>query len=88
MSTAINLAFNRSKGAKKQKSGRITRKEDDKQAEFFTLVIKGTMEEAWYQESMKGTPYITIDENQLLALLKGEEYKPKKEKEKEYLFTI
>jgi len=88
LSVAINLAFNSAKNSKKQKSGRVGRKEGDKESEFFTLVIKGTMEEAWYDKSMKGSTFITIDENQLVALLKGEEYKVQKHKEKQYLFTI
>jgi len=88
LSVAINMAFNSSKIAKTQKSGRVSRKEGDKTAEVYTLLIKGTMEEAWYNKSMAGTPYITIDESQLVALLKGEEYKETKEKHKEYLFSI
>ena len=88
LNLAINLAFNSSKITKTQKSGRITRKEGDKVADMFTLVIKGTMEEGWYDKSMGKTPYVTIDESQLASLLAGEEFTTRKEKKKEYLFSI
>lgn len=69
VSVAILVGFNSSMLKKIQTVGRVIRKEDDKKAEVFTLVIKGTTEEAWFAKSSKDINYITLDENDLDNLL-------------------
>ena len=51
--------------------GRVIRYEDKKSAEVFTLVIKGTNEEGWYQTSTSGKDYIEICESELDDILNG-----------------
>ena len=48
---------------------RVIRYEEGKEAEIFTLVIKGTMEEGWYQTSTAGKNYIEINESELDEIL-------------------
>lgn len=72
LNLAIILGFNSSKTSKIQEVGRCIRKEPGKQAEIFTLVIKGTVEENWYRKSMEGLSYIEIDESELDTILKNE----------------
>lgn len=63
---------------KRQRLGRIIRFSPNKKAELFTLVIKGTMEEAWFNKSTGKMNYKTINEEQLLNILKGEEIETRK----------
>ena len=60
---------------------RTVRKEDDKIAEVFYLVIKDTVESKWVKNNHKSDKnYITIDEKGLEQVLKGEQpdlFKPK-----------
>lgn len=53
--------------------GRVIRYEEGKEAEIFTLVIKGTMEEGWYNTSTAGKNYIEISESELDDILNGNE---------------
>ena len=53
--------------------GRVIRYEDGKEAEIFTLVIKGTNEEGWYTTSTAGKNYIEITEEELDDILLGKE---------------
>lgn len=69
VSVAIILGFNSSMLKKIQTVGRVIRKEDDKVAEVFTLVIKNTIEEQWFAKSSKNVNYLTMDENDLNNLL-------------------
>lgn len=74
-----------------QKIGRVIRKEEGKQAEVFSLIIKNTMEESWFKKSSKNLASIEINEKELIALLKGEELVNKQEKVQEplqFLFTF
>lgn len=63
-----------------QRIGRVIRAEENKVAEFFTLVIAGSIEETWYNNANKNQSYITITEDQLDVILKGGEIstRPKK----------
>jgi hypothetical protein len=60
---------------------RTVRKEDDKFAEVFYLVINDTVESKWVKNNHKTDKnYITIDEKGLYQVLKGEQpdlFKPK-----------
>ena len=51
----------------------LSRYEEGKLGEVFTLVIKGTAEEAWYNTSTVGKSYIEIDEDELKEVLAGVE---------------
>jgi hypothetical protein len=42
-------------------------------SEMFNLVIKGTVEERWYNNSHEGKSFITINEQQLDSILQGKE---------------
>jgi hypothetical protein len=53
--------------------GRVIRYEEGKEAEIFTLVIKGTNEESWYNNSTAGKSYIEITESELDEILLGKE---------------
>ena len=51
--------------------GRVIRYEEGKEAEIFTLVLKGTNEEAWFNTSSEGKSYIEITESELDDILSG-----------------
>ena len=72
LNTAIILSNTSSQTQKTQRLGRVIRYEDGKEAEVFTLVIKGTMEEGWYSTSTAGKNYIEITEEELDDILLGE----------------
>lgn len=81
LSVAIVLGTDSSETKARQRRGRAVRKEENKVAEIFYIVIKGTTEEKWVKNNHKSDKnYITIDENGLEQVLKGEQpnlYKPK-----------
>ena len=60
-------------GSENYSGMRVIRKEEGKQAEVFSLIIKSTMEESWFKKSSKNLASIEINEEELIALLKGEE---------------
>ena len=72
LSVEIIMNTDSSKITKTQKLGRALRVEPGKQAEIFTLIIKGTVEEKWLANSMSSS-YIVINEQQLEKVLN---YKP------------
>ncbi len=73
LSVAIVLSNTSSQTQKTQRIGRVIRYEEGKEAEIFTLVIKGTMEEGWYNNSTAGKNYIEITESELDEILLGKE---------------
>jgi len=73
LSVAIILSNTSSATQKTQRVGRVIRYDEGKEAEIFTLVIKGTMEEGWYQTSTAGKNYIEISESELDEVLLGKE---------------
>lgn len=77
LSLAIILGFTSSKTSKTQRIGRVIRKEGDKIAEVFTLVLKGTVDEQWFYRS-NTSEYVTIGVDQLLNVLEGKPFTPKK----------
>ena len=72
LSVGIILSGDSSSIKKNQRRGRIIRYEDGKQAEMFTLVIRKTMEESWYNNASNSS-YITINEEQLNDVLENKE---------------
>lgn len=81
LSVAIILGTDSSETKARQRRGRTVRKEGDKIAEVFYIVIKDTVEEKWVKSNHKTDQnYITIDEEGLNQVLRGESpmlYKPK-----------
>ena len=69
-----------------QRLGRVIRKEGDKQAEVFYLIINNTVESKWFSTSHEKQPYITIDEEGLNDVLAGREPKPYKRKIQDFQF--
>jgi len=88
ISVAILLTQNSSFTQKQQRTGRAIRKHGDKKAEIFTFVIKGTVEEAWFEKSTGDRGYLTISSNDLESLLKNEEVIPLKNKETKMTFRF
>jgi superfamily II DNA or RNA helicase len=74
LSVAIILGTDSSETKARQRRGRAVRKEGDKIAEVFYIVIKDTIEEKWVKNSHKTDGnFITIDEKGLDQVLKGEQ---------------
>lgn len=71
LSLGIILSTDSSKIRKTQRNGRICRFEEGKVAELFTLVIRGTQEWNWFQNSVT-TNYTVINEQQLEQVLSGD----------------
>ena len=86
LSVAIILGLDSSKTRKTQRIGRVVRKEGDKQAEIFTLVIADTVECEWFKKSNSSNNVITIDEEGLNDVLAGREPKPYTRKIKDFTF--
>lgn len=71
LSVEIIMNTDSSKISKTQAIGRVIRFEKDKQAEVFTLIIKGTVEAKWFANS-NSSSYIVINEEQLDKILNYE----------------
>lgn len=72
LSVGIIMSIDSSKIRKSQRVGRVIRMEPGKQAEMFTLVLRGTQEEKWFNNS-NTTDVIVINEEQLDQVLAGKE---------------
>ena len=88
LSVAVILGMNSSKTVKTQRRGRVLRACEGKTVEIFNLVIKGTVEEQWFRNSVGSDNYLTIDEDNLINLLEGKEITPKKNKQTSMLFRF
>ena len=89
LSVAIILGTDSSETKARQRRGRAIRKEGDKQAEIFYLVIKDTVEEKWvYTNHKSDGNYTTIDENGLDQVLRGEQPTEYRKKLKELKFRF
>lgn len=86
LSVAIILGLDSSQIRKTQRIGRVVRKEGDKQAEIFTLVIDQTIECDWFKRSNSSDNVITIDEQGLNDVLAGRTPKPYTRKIKDFTF--
>lgn len=69
VSIAILVGYDSSILKKIQTIGRAIRKEADKKSEIYTLVLKDTVEEQWFNKSSRMGEYLTIDEDDLDLLL-------------------
>ncbi len=89
LSVAIILGTDSSETKARQRRGRAIRKEGDKIAEVFYIIIKNTVEEKWGKNNHKtDTNYITIDEDGLDKVLKGEQPEPCKQKFGQIMFRF
>lgn len=88
LSVAIILGLDSSETKAIQKKGRVIRKEGDKVAEIFNIVINNTIETKWFSNSHKNSNYITIDEQGLYDVLAGKEPKPYVKKIKDFQFRF
>ena len=86
VSVAIILGLDSSKTNSIQRRGRAIRKEGDKLAEIFNIVIDQTVETKWFSASHEDSPFITIDEEGLDAVLAGKEPKPYTKRIKDFTF--
>lgn len=87
---AIILCNTSSQTQKTQRIGRVIRYEEGKEAEIFTLVLRGTNEENWYNTSTAGKTYIEITETELDRILDYEDvnYPEQIAQESQYLFRL
>lgn len=72
LNLAVILSNSSSSLQKTQRIGRVLRLEEGKQSEVFTLVIKDTNEEHWYNNSTEGKEYLEITEAELDSILRYE----------------
>ena len=73
LSVAIILGTDSSETKARQRRGRTVRKENDKIAEVFYIIIRNTIEEKWVNNNHKTDKnYIIIDEEGLDKVLNGE----------------
>ena len=88
VNTAIIISGDSSSITKRQRMGRSIRKEGDKIAEIWHLVIRGTVEEEWYRKSSGGLKATTIDEQQLDDFLVNGTHSDKTHKENKFMFRF
>lgn len=89
LSVGIMLGVNSSETKAVQTRGRVIRKEGNKQAEFFTLVINDSVELKWWENShKKDTDIIKIDVDNLLKMLQGEPWEPYRKKLKDFTYRF
>ena len=87
LSVAIILGTDSSETKARQRRGRTVRKEGDKIAEVFYIIIKNTTEEKWVKSNHKTDKnYIIIDEQGLEKVLNGEQPNTVKPKMGEFVF--
>lgn len=89
VSVAIILGTDSSEIKAVQRRGRAVRASEDKSAEIFYIVIKDTVEEKWVKNNHKrDNDLITIDEQGLEQVLRGEAPTPYKQKLGEIMFRF
>lgn len=71
LSVAIILGLDSSETKSIQRRGRAIRKEENKSAEIFNIVIDNTVETKWFENSHKTSPYTVIGEEGLDQVLDG-----------------
>lgn len=89
ISVGIILGTDSSEIKARQRRGRACRRYGNKQAEIFYIIIKDTVESKWYQTAHKNDKnYITIDEDGLDKVLKGEQPEPYKQRLGQIMFRF
>lgn len=74
LSVGIMLGVNSSKTKHSQTRGRVIRYKDGKEAEFFTLILKDTVEIEWWKKSNGNDNCEIVDEENLMKILNREPY--------------
>lgn len=88
IAVGIVLGFNSSQNSSKQRLGRIIRANNPNEVkENFTLVLRGTQDEKWAQNSLSGRDFIVIDEEGLKNLLEGNDYVQKVDRPSHIMFS-
>lgn len=88
-SVAIILGFDSSETKSTQRRGRVVRKFEDKIAEIYYIVINDTQDTKWFKDShSKTSNYITIDEEGLDKVLRGEMPQSPIQKPRELMFRF
>ena len=85
---AIILGYDSSPTRYKQRKGRAIRKEGNKITELFTFVLNDTVEVNWWEKSHGESKAIPIDEENLMHVLKGEEYETYKRPVRKFTFRF
>lgn len=88
LSVGIVMGLDSSPIKSTQRTGRVIRKEGNKFAEMFTLVLENTVECEWYRKSHPNGNYVTIDVENLEKILRGEPYEPYKKKLKNFTYRF
>lgn len=84
----VILGFNSSSTASKQRIGRVIRANNpNEEKEIFTLVLRGTQDEKWAQNSLSGRDFTVIDEDGLRNLLDGKDFVQKVDRPSHIMFT-
>lgn len=86
LSVAVILGMDSSPTKLIQRAGRVIRFAPNKRAEIFTLVIRGTVEEEWFNKSHANKKYVTLDEEQLMHVLRREPFEEVKMKPMRFMF--
>ena len=85
----IMLGVNSSKTKAIQTLGRCLRLNgENKHAEFFTIVLAGTVETEWMKKSRSSDNFITLDEENLMLMLQGKPYETYKRKLQQFNFRF
>jgi superfamily II DNA or RNA helicase len=80
LSVGIILGLDSSSIKANQRRGRVIRKESDKTAEIFNLILVDTVEQKWFSEAHKNDSIIKIDEENLYKVLQGKPYEQYRKK--------
>lgn len=83
LEVGIMLNVNSSKTKAIQTLGRVIRVHGNKVAEFFTIIIKDTVETQWMNNSRSSSNYEIVDEEALYHILANEPYEQYKRKLKQ-----
>lgn len=85
LSVGIMLGINSSKTKHAQTRGRVVRYLEGKNAEYFTLILKDTVELEWWRKSKGSDHCEVIDEENLMKVLRHEPYELYQEPLKQFV---
>lgn len=88
INVAIMLGYDSSPTQYIQRKGRAIRYEGSKVSEIFTFVINNTVEMNWFDKSHADSTSIPIDEENLMKVLRGEEYQLYKKPQSKFTFRF
>lgn len=81
INTVIIISGDSSSIVKKQRIGRSIRKEEQKVAEIWQLVLRGTVDDSWYRKASANIKTHTLNEEQLTQLLAEGKYDAAREEQ-------